>query len=115
MVSLDGFADKPARLTQFLDAFGTVTGVAASTRGGTVSSPQCRVLSFARTLARYPGFSLQLDLVDRELSSGDVLSGAIANGAGRSVHLLLVDDEGKVQSMDRFLSAVGGERASTRR
>jgi hypothetical protein len=109
LVGLDGFARDAGTLAGFMDSFQRVTAVEASARLDAVSSAQCRALSFARTLPAYPGFSLYFDMPVRELRSGERLAGTIRNVDGRPLHLLLVDDEGKVQSVDGFVEASGAE------
>jgi hypothetical protein len=109
LVGLDGFARDAGTLAGFMDSFQRVTAVEASARLDAVSSAQCRALSFARTLPAYPGFSLYFDMPVRELRSGERLAGTIRNVDGRPLHLLLVDDEGKVQSVDGFVEATGAE------
>ncbi len=109
LLGLEGFTDHKAALDNFLQAFRSETRIDAATRSGTVTPAQCRVLNFARNLARYPAFSLRFELDSRVVGSGDVLSGAIQNAGEAPVHLLLVDDEGKVQNLDQFLGRNGAE------
>jgi hypothetical protein len=110
---LEGFADQDAALDSFLQDFKSETKVDAATRSGRVSPAQCRVLNFARNLARYPAFSLRFKLDSRVVGSGETLSGTIENAGDAPVHLLLVDDEGKVQNLDHILDR-NGSRISFR-
>ena len=103
LLGLDGFTDDGARLTRFVRDFETATSVAANPSSAVVSPAQCRALAFARTLPRYPKFSLRFALERRDLGNGEALSGTILNSADRPIHLLVVDDEGKVQSLDRHV------------
>lgn len=109
LVGLDGFAAESSRLAIFLRDFRRSTGLQAAAASDNVSAAQCRALSFARSLPGYPTFSLYFEMPSRSVASGDVLSGKIRNVAGRSLHLLLVDDEGTVQSVEDFLTANGAE------
>ncbi|WP_405402635.1 hypothetical protein [Paracoccus sp. Ld10] len=64
---------------------------------------QCPALGFARRDPAYPlpGLSLQLD--DQDIASGANLSGRVSGGAGFYTTLLLIDDEGVVHDLRRFL------------
>jgi hypothetical protein len=110
-MSLDGsvtfqtFGHDKAREDSFRQAIFDLDGLQAEIRSGNVADPQCLALSFARSAKRYPGFSLMIDLDEGEVASGTRLSGSVLNAMERELHLLLVDDDGRVQSADRFLSA----------
>lgn len=107
LVGLDGFAAEKDRLTAFMGEFRNATGVLAEANLDPVSNAQCRALSFARTMPRYPAFSLYFELENSRLRSGDRLFGTIHNVDERPLHLLLVDDEGTVQSVDGFVTETG--------
>lgn len=70
---------------------------------------QCPGLSFARRTADYPLFGLQIHLDGVDIDSGGSAIGRIVNGAGHYNTLLLVDDNGVVQDLRRFLTVQGGE------
>lgn len=70
---------------------------------------QCPGLTFARRAADYPLFALQIQLQQTDIDSGGAAVGRIANGAGHYNTLLLVDDNGVVQDLRRFLTVQGGE------
>lgn len=72
---------------------------------------QCPGLTFARRAQHYPIFGLGVQLQADEIDSGGSLVGRIANGAGHYNTLLLVDDNGVVQDLRRFLIVQGGEVA----
>lgn len=74
-----------------------------------LDSRQCPGLTFARRAPDYPLFGLGLQLQSGEIDSGASLVGRIANGAGHFNTLLLVDDNGVVQDLRRFLIVQGGE------
>ncbi len=99
--------DKP-REDAFRRALLSLDGLKAEISGGNVADSQCLALAFAQRMQRYPGFSLMIDLDEANIASGASLSGSILNANGRDLHLLLIDDEGTVQSVDRFLARYGG-------
>ncbi|MDF3605045.1 hypothetical protein PE067_02030 [Paracoccus sp. DMF-8] len=70
---------------------------------------QCPGLTFARRTEDYPLFGLQMQLDAADIDSGNSVTGRIANGAGHYNTLLLVDDNGVVQDLRRFLTVQGGE------
>ena len=109
LLGLDGFTGEDTRPVAFAEEFGRTTGVAADTRLDAVSAAQCRALSFARNLPAYPAFSLRFEIARRQLRSGERLEGTIRNVDGRTLHLLLVDDEGKVQNAGGFARRVGAD------
>lgn len=70
---------------------------------------QCPGLTFARRARDYPVFGLSIQLDSADIASGGALTGRIGNGAGHYNTLLLVDDNGVVQDLRRFLTVQGGE------
>lgn len=64
---------------------------------------QCPGLSFARQDPSYPVFGLGVQLESQDVSSGSSLRGQISGGAGWYNTLLLVDDNGVVHDLRRFL------------
>ena len=102
-VVLFGFAQNrtfwEAFRTAALDALGEVLPVDAAR----VTPAQCESLRFATQVPSYPRFTLALDLERNEIRSGEMLRLSIENVRSRHVHLLLVDDEGLVQTADRIL------------
>ena len=107
-MSLDGavtfqtFGRDKAREDSFRRAIFDLDGLRAEISSGDVADPQCQALAFVRSAKRYPGFSLIIDLDEADVASGTRLSGSVLNANGRDVHLLMVDDEGRVQSADRL-------------
>ena len=57
----------------------------------------------------YPVGRLSIALASDRVESGGRLVGAVSGAAGRYVTLLLIDDNGVVQDLNRFLTFVGGE------
>ena len=70
---------------------------------------QCPALTFARRTGAYPIFGLGVSLEATEIDSGGAAVGRITNGAGHYNTLLLIDDNGVVQDLRRFLVAQGGD------
>lgn len=64
---------------------------------------QCPGLTFARRDPLYPVFGLGLQLETQDIPSGQSLRGQILGGAGRYNTLLLVDDNGVIHDLRRFL------------
>lgn len=70
---------------------------------------QCPALTWLRAAPGYPVFGLGVGLARDSLPSGEALQGAIGNTAGSFTTLLLVDDNGVVQDLRRFLLFSGGQ------
>jgi hypothetical protein len=107
-VTFQTFGRDKVREDSFRQAVFDFDGLRAEISSGDVADPQCQALAFARSAKRYPGFSLMIDLDEADVASGTRLSGSVLNANGRDVYLLMVDDEGRVQSADRFLAAGDG-------
>lgn len=73
-----------------------------------VDNRQCPALDFARARSNYPTFKLPLRLQSTVVNSGDELRGTIENTAGFYTSLVLVDDDGVVQDLRRFVRFEGG-------
>lgn len=72
---------------------------------------QCPAVAFARRDTRYPVFALGLQLDAQSVASGDSLRGQISNGTGYVQTLLMVDENGAVHDLRRFLlSSARGTR-----
>ncbi len=72
-----------------------------------VDPRQCPALDWIRQNADYPATRLGLRVDASEVASGGRLTGIIRGGAGRQLTLLLIDDNGVVQDLGRFLSFSG--------
>ncbi|MDO5622775.1 MAG: hypothetical protein Q4G24_15075 [Paracoccus sp. (in: a-proteobacteria)] len=70
---------------------------------------QCPGITLARNDALYPAFGVGLRLEAPRIESGMSLRGQIIGGAGYYNTLLLVDDNGVVHDLRRFLIASAGE------
>lgn len=68
---------------------------------------QCPAVDFARANAAYPAFPLSIALQTANVPDPGTLSGQVRAAAGRHVTLLLVDDNGVVQDLRRFMRFAG--------
>ncbi|MFN4100284.1 MAG: hypothetical protein ACK4GT_10945, partial [Pararhodobacter sp.] len=69
----------------------------------TVNPAQCAAIDLVRGSADYPGFGLYFTLSNRRIDSGAELDGEIFNIGSRAFHLLLIDNSGRIQSLDPFM------------
>ena len=75
-----------------------------------VDPRQCPAVNFLRARGEYPAFGLSLGLVSPEVMSGGRLIGSIEGvSPGAYTALLLVDDNGVVQDLRRFIRFSGGK------
>ncbi|MBP0616736.1 hypothetical protein [Jiella mangrovi] len=111
-VRITALSDEPERLEGLAE---TLTGNARAADfetiaidSGAVVEAQCHALQFLRGLSGYPAYRLKLTVDDRRVRNGGTLSGTI-EGFSQSdeLDLLLVDDEGLVQSLSNFLTRDG--------
>ncbi|KIN75139.1 Serine/threonine kinase [Sulfitobacter noctilucae] len=72
-----------------------------------VDERQCAALNFIRQNVDYPATRLGLRLDAVEVPSGGRLTGVLRGTAGRYVTLVLIDNNGVVQDLQRFLSFSG--------
>ncbi|KIT17913.1 hypothetical protein [Jannaschia aquimarina] len=73
-----------------------------------VDRRQCPAVTFLRAQDNYPAFRLRLSVADAQVASGGTVVGRIEGMAGAYTTLLLVDDNGVVQDLRRFLRFSGG-------
>src|SRR5699024_3322459 len=69
---------------------------------------QCPAATWLLGTAAYPGFSLNSELQRGRLLSGESLRGTLTGMAGHYTNLLLVDDNGVVQDLRRFMLSSSG-------
>ncbi len=70
---------------------------------------QCPAVAFVRRDQRYPVFALGLQLQSQSVATGQSLRGSISNGAGYVQTLLMVDENGVVHDLRRFLTSSARE------
>ncbi|ARC90743.1 hypothetical protein [Rhodovulum sp. MB263] len=95
-----GMADYAGRLLT-----GDLAGTAERRR--LIDPRQCPVLELLRDSPDYPATRLGLGLDRAEIVSGGRLTGSLRGVGGRYVLLLLIDNNGVVQDLQRFLSFAG--------
>jgi hypothetical protein len=83
-------------------------GAPILTRTLLVNGRQCPALRYLRESPGYPGFRLSIELDRSQIESGTVLQGFLNNAAGRNVTFLLVDDNGVVQDLGKYLRYANG-------
>ena len=72
-----------------------------------VDARQCAALDYVEATADYPATAMGIRIDETEIASGGNLTGVLRGSAGRRLTLLLVDDNGVVQDLGRFLSFSG--------
>lgn len=72
-----------------------------------VDPRQCPAVSYIRQNRDYPATRLGIRLDSNEVPSGGRLTGTVRGTAGKYILLLLVDNNGVVQDLQRFLSFSG--------
>lgn len=72
-----------------------------------VDPRQCPALNYIRQNRDYPATAMGLRIDTPEVQSGGRLTGVLRGAAGRYVTLLLIDDNGVVQDLQRFLAFSG--------
>ncbi|MFQ6551444.1 hypothetical protein AAD018_003755 [Aestuariibius insulae] len=70
---------------------------------------QCPAVTFIRSQPSYPVGQLSIIVSADRVESGGRLLGSISGAAGRYVSLLLIDDNGVVQDLNRFVTFAGGQ------
>ncbi|NDW06105.1 hypothetical protein [Jiella pacifica] len=109
---ITALSDDQGRLEDFADTLIEQSPKEAFRRvyidGGEVAEAQCRALASLPDMPGYPAYGLTLELDQRRIVSGRTLAGGIAGvPAGDTLDLLLVDDEGLVQSLSSYLTRKG--------
>lgn len=102
------FGATDAQLQDFRSGIEARTGLIPGMVMRPITEGQCETVDFVRRAPDYPAYNLYFTLENREIESGSQLSGRIHNSFGRQVHLLLVDNAGRVQRLDTFLQFAGG-------
>jgi hypothetical protein len=106
-LSVSAFAANNQAGATFSSAFASAFGAAPTLLNNAVSPTQCGALAFIRQSPGYPNFDLAVNLIDQQVASGGLLAGKIDNAQGLKVHLIIVDNDGKVQNGDRYLTLSG--------
>ena len=108
-LTLETFARTGAELETFRAEMEEEAGVVPNSVLLPIADVQCPALAFLAETANYPAFSIYFDLPKRYYSSGDQLAGRILNTGTDQVYLLIIDDDGTVQSVGPYLQPGDGE------
>ncbi|MEM6636310.1 MAG: hypothetical protein AAF667_10490 [Pseudomonadota bacterium] len=97
------FARSEDDLVAFRDTVQDRAGSLPGTVMREIASPQCDALAFVQAAQQYPEFQIYFELEDRNIKSGEALKGTLGNLDRGFLSLLIIDDEGIVQDLGRFL------------
>lgn len=106
-VGLALMAAADGEMARFADAVLTAQDADIRQTRTLVDPRQCPALAYVRQNRDYPATRLGLALDAAEVASGSNLTGVLRGTAGRYVLLLLIDNNGVVQDLQRFLSFSG--------
>lgn len=107
-VALTAFAGSPAAAGAFLEALARDFGALVPVEARPVSAEQCGALAFVRSNALYPGFDLGLALDADAIAVGAPLTGEVLRMTGTWLTLAVIDDEGRVSSLEPYLQLDDG-------
>lgn len=106
-VGLELIAANDTAMAQFATALLTPADSAIRQTRTLVDPRQCAALAYLRDNRDYPATRLGIALDSAEVASGDEITGVLRGIAGRYVLLLIVDNNGVVQDLQRFMSFSG--------
>lgn len=106
-VGLELVAATDAAMANFAEALLTPEDSAIRQTRTLIDPRQCAALTYLRDNRDYPATRLGIALDASEVPSGAEMSGVLRGVAGRYVLLLIVDNNGVVQDLQRFLSFSG--------
>ncbi len=98
--------DEPA-MEAFSSAFITPEDDGLRQTRSMVDDRQCAAISYIRNNVDYPATRLGLRLDNDLISSGESITGVVRGTQGRFLMLMLIDDNGVVQDLQRFTSTSG--------
>jgi len=101
-------SDNDRQIANFQQAIFEGTDISITLEQFLFDARQCPALEFARAQPEYPTYQLSMGITANVVPSGGVLSGTIRGTAGRYVSLLLIDANGVVQDLRRFLQFQAG-------
>ncbi|MDO5604983.1 MAG: hypothetical protein Q4G25_07475 [Paracoccus sp. (in: a-proteobacteria)] len=102
-VQLNVLSDSDRNITALMDSLTAGIDGNIGRRAVLLDSRQCAAAAFARRDPLYPVYGLGLQLDAQTVPSGQSLRGQITNAAGYYTTLLLVDENGVVHDLRRFL------------
>lgn len=106
-VGLALIASSEAAMMRFSEALLTVEDDGIRQTRTLVDERQCAALNYVRGNVDYPATRLGVRLDAAEVPSGGRLTGVLRGAAGRYVVLLLIDNNGVAQDLQRFMSFSG--------
>ncbi len=106
-VGLALIANSDAAMAHFSDAVLTEEDTDIRQTRVLIDDRQCAALNYVRLNRDYPATQLGVRLDAAEVPSGGNLTGVLRGTAGRYVTLVLVDNNGVVQDLQRFMSFSG--------
>lgn len=106
-VGLAMIAGTDTAMTDFTDTVLTADDADIRQTRTLIDPRQCPAMTYVRQNQDYPATRLGLRLDAGEVPSGGRLTGVLRGAAGRYVLLLLVDNNGVVQDLQRFVSFSG--------
>lgn len=106
-VGLALVAASDAAMAAFAEALLTPEDTAIRQTRTLIDPRQCAALSYVRESRDYPATRLGVALDSADVLTGDRLTGVLRGVAGRYVLVLLVDNNGVVQDLQRFISFSG--------
>jgi serine/threonine-protein kinase len=102
--SVEGFGNDRTTFERLEGDFLNTFKFDPSIKARMITAQQCPAVAMA-ALARGSGGARPLiDLESEQIPPGGAIAGRLRNAEGRTVNLLLVSDDGQVQSLDRFLA-----------
>lgn len=96
-----------SEISEFVDTVLTEDDASVRQTRTFVDPRQCPALSYVRQNRDYPATRLGVRIDSTEVPTGGRLTGTLRGTAGKYVMLLLVDNNGVVQDLQRFLSFSG--------
>lgn len=111
-IVIEGLSNSADRLADFEQRLAAGVDVPVTIQTGRITDAQCRALSFLTYAKDYPVSDLRLQIDRRNIAAGAEITGEISGIKGRTLTLLIVDDEGVVQAVpERFFPELEADRA----
>jgi hypothetical protein len=102
-------ADNDQTIAAFETAVLSDVGFALERRRELIDPLQCAALDLIRAHPSYPAFPVAIGLSQTIIDSGDSLTGVVRGLGGRAMSMLIIDDNGVAQNLQRFVTRFGQE------
>ncbi|MFV0297595.1 MAG: hypothetical protein ACK5JT_15900, partial [Hyphomicrobiaceae bacterium] len=102
-LQLNVVSDSDRNITALMDDLTSGIDGEVAREAVLLDSRQCPAVAFVRRDQRYPVYPLGIQLETQQLARGASLRGQITNASGYYQSLLLIDENGAVHDMRRFL------------